>query len=36
MNAKLLGPKEQEIMDFLHRQIFDTILQSPAASDRLK
>ncbi|HEV3279585.1 MAG TPA: hypothetical protein VG860_22550 [Terriglobia bacterium] len=36
MNAKLLGPKEQEIMDFLHRRIFDTILQSPAASDRLR
>ena len=28
--------KEQEIMDFLHREVFDPILQSPAASKELK
>lgn len=31
-----LGPKEQEIMDFLHERIFNPILQSPAASASLK
>ena len=31
-----LGRKEQEIMDFLHRSIFDAILQSPVASEKLK
>jgi hypothetical protein len=31
-----LGRKEQEIMAFLHRRIFDPILQSSEASDRLK
>ena len=31
-----LGRKEQEIMDFLHQRIFDAILQSPAASEKLK
>lgn len=36
MNAKRLGRKEQEIMDFLHQRIFDAILQSPAASEKLK
>ena len=36
MNNNQLGPKEREIMDFLHERIFDPILQSPAASERLK
>jgi hypothetical protein len=36
MNTKRLGPKEQEIMDFLRQRIFDSILQSPAASEKLK
>jgi hypothetical protein len=36
MNDNQLGPKEKEIMDFLHERIFDPILQSPAASERLK
>jgi hypothetical protein len=31
-----LGPKEREIMGFLHERIFDPILQSPEASDALK
>lgn len=31
-----LGHKEQEMMTFLHRRIFDPILQSPAASEKLK
>jgi len=30
-----LGRKEQEIMDFLHRSIFDAILQSPIARGRV-
>lgn len=33
---KALGPKEREIMDFLHERIFDPILASPRASDSLK
>jgi hypothetical protein len=33
---KSLGPKEQEIMDFLHERIFDPILASPKASEKLK
>ena len=36
MNSNKLGRKEQEIMDFLHKKIFDTILQSPKASEKLK
>jgi len=35
-NTRQLGRKEQEIMDFLHQRIFDAILQSPAASEKLK
>lgn len=31
-----LGRKEQEIMTFLQRRIFDPILQSPDASEKLK
>src|SRR5690606_36622649 len=31
-----LGPKEQEIMDFLHERIFDPILSAPSASTSLK
>ena len=31
-----LGPKEQEIMEFLHEHVFDPILQSPTSSARLK
>ncbi|MCH8843913.1 MAG: hypothetical protein IID61_13190 [SAR324 cluster bacterium] len=33
---KVLGTKEQEIMDFLHERIFDPILESSGASDNLK
>lgn len=36
MNNNQLGLKEQEIMDFLHQRIFDPILQSSAASEKLK
>src|ERR1019366_7315139 len=36
MNVKQMGPKEQTIMDFLHRRVFDPILQSPQASEKLK
>src|ERR1051325_6782185 len=36
MNGRQLGRKEQEIMDFLHQRIFDAILQSPQASEKLK
>ena len=36
MSTKQLGPKEQEIMNFLHQYIFDMILNSPSASERLK
>jgi hypothetical protein len=31
-----LGPKEREIMDFLHEHVFDPILDSPRASKDLK
>ena len=31
-----LGRKESEIMTFLHSHIFDPILQSPQASEKLK
>jgi hypothetical protein len=31
-----LGHKEQEVMDFLHTRIFDPILQSQAASEKLR
>lgn len=31
-----LGPKEQELMDYLHSHVFDPILQSPTASQELK
>src|SRR5690348_11482783 len=31
-----LGRKEQQIMDFLHDRIFDPILQSPEASEKLR
>ncbi len=31
-----LGPKEEEIMRFLHERVFDPILASPKASSRLK
>ncbi len=33
---KQLGAKEQEIMEFLHEHIFDPILKSPQASEKLK
>jgi len=33
MSTKQLGPKEQEIMNFLHQYILDMILNSPAASE---
>lgn len=36
MTTKQLGRKEQEIMSFLHQRIFDHVLQSPAASEKLK
>jgi hypothetical protein len=35
-NTRQLARKEQEIMDFLHQWIFDAILQSPVASEKLK
>jgi hypothetical protein len=35
MNRKQLGRKEQEIMDFLHQRVFDPILQSGTASEKL-
>ncbi len=35
MNTRPLGPKEQEIMEFLHRHVFDPILVSPLASEKL-
>jgi hypothetical protein len=31
-----LGPKEQEIMQFLHERVFDPILASSEASDDLR
>jgi hypothetical protein len=36
VNGGQLGRKEQEIMDFLHQRIFDPILQSPEASEKLR
>jgi hypothetical protein len=33
---KVLGAKEQKIMDFLHKRIFDQILESGDASEKLK
>jgi hypothetical protein len=30
------GPKEAEIMSFLHEHVFDPVLQSPEASENLK
>lgn len=33
---KPLGKKEQQIMDFLHQRIFDPILSSLQASEKLK
>jgi hypothetical protein len=36
MATPQLGRKEHEIMDFLHRRIFDPILASPGASETLK
>lgn len=34
--SKVLGTKEQQIMDFLHSRVFDRILHSPLASEKLK
>lgn len=31
-----LGPKEDEIMRFLHERVFDPVLASPIASEKLK
>ncbi|MBV8889055.1 MAG: hypothetical protein JO267_10205 [Alphaproteobacteria bacterium] len=31
-----LGHKEQEVMDFLHSRVFDSVLHSPRASKELK
>lgn len=36
MTTNQLRRKEQEIMNFLHRQISDPALQTPDASDGLK
>lgn len=36
MTPGQLGQKERQIMEFLHRRIFDPILQSADASERLK
>lgn len=36
MTNTQLGRKEQEIMNFLHRRIFDPILESSEATERLK
>ena len=36
MSQLALGAKEQQIMDFLHSRVFDSILQSPTASVKLK
>jgi hypothetical protein len=36
VNIMHLGRKELEIMDFLHQRIFDPILQSTGASEKLK
>jgi hypothetical protein len=32
----ILGRKEQQIMDFLHSRVFNPILESPEASEKLK
>ena len=34
--SKHLGPKEQEIMEFLSNRVFNPILSSPDASESLK
>ncbi|TBZ81403.1 MULTISPECIES: hypothetical protein [Rhizobium] len=34
--ANTLGAKEQEVMSYLHERVFDPILTSSSASDRLK
>src|ERR1035441_10050019 len=34
--AQKQGVKEREVMDFLHSRVFDPILQSPGASEKLK
>ncbi|MGN7734386.1 hypothetical protein [Ensifer sp. 22564] len=34
--VRTLGPKEREVMDYLHERVFDPILTSASASDRLK
>jgi hypothetical protein len=31
-----IGPKEQEIMNFLHPRVFDPVLRSPRATKELK
>ena len=36
MTTEQLGPKQQEIMSFLHRRIFDPILESPEALKKIK
>jgi len=36
MSTKQPGPKEREIMNFLHQRVFDIILSSPVASEKLK
>jgi hypothetical protein len=36
VSARQFGRKEQAIMDFLHQHVFDPILQSPMASEKLK
>ncbi len=36
MATATLGKKEQEILSFLHQRVFDPILSSPAASEKLK
>jgi hypothetical protein len=32
----MLSPKQRQIMDYLHEQIFDPVLASPHASESLK
>jgi len=36
MHPPAAGRKEREMTEFLHQQVFDPILQSPVASERLK
>src|SRR5260370_779404 len=36
MEGQQLGSKEQQIMEFLHSRVFDPILESPEASEKLK